>query len=167
MRKILAVLLLIVLMGALGGCKAKVEEGRLIVPVRLDEAALRQLVDLAVKAYTAQQGSNPLTVTVDTLTFLPPDGLAVTMRAQAENLPTVSGQAEMRFAVQDGLPQVTITRLEIPGVMVSEDQLQTLNRLLSTQLQEQMRRAGDRVSLREIAVESDALVLQVEVQLTR
>ncbi len=167
MRKILVVLLLIVLMGVLGGCKAKVEEGRLVVPVRLDESALRQLVDLAVKAYTAQEGSNPLTVTVDTITFLPPDGLAMAIRAQAENTPAIGGQAEMRFAVQDGLPQVTITRLEIPGVTVSEDQLQTLNRLLSAQLQEQVRRAGDRVSLREITVEADALVLQVEVRLTR
>lgn len=167
MRKILLLFVLVVVMAALGGCRAKVEEGRLIVPVRLDETALRQLVDLAVKAYTAQQGSNPLTVTVDTITFLPPDGLAVAMHAQAENTPAVGGQAEMHFAVQDGLPQVTITRLEIPGVAVSEAQLQTLNRLLSDQLQEQMRRAGDRVSLREIAVEADALVLQVEVQLTR
>ena len=167
MRKVRMLLLLMVLVGALVGCKARVEAGRLIVPVRLDESALRQLIDLAIKAYTAQQGSNPLTVTVDTLAFLPPDGLAVAVHAQTENTPTVNAQAEMRFAVQDGLPQVRITRLDIPNVTVSEEQLQTLNNLLSRQLQEQMRRAGDRVTLREISVEADALVLQVEVQLTR
>ncbi len=167
MRKLLLGVAILVLLGVLSGCGAKVESGRVVVPIRLDEAALRALVDLAVKTYAARQGSNPLALEVQQVTFLPPETVVIAMQAQVVGGVKIAGSAEMRFSVQDGLPRVEITRLEIPGATISEAMLSELNALLSNLLQEQVRRAGDRVTLREITVEADALVLKVEVQVAR
>ena len=161
-RNILGLLLAVLALPVLA-CGLSVKDGKLSVPVTLNESTLKSLVN-NVQSVASGSGMD-LSVEVDDLDFKAPDTITASGTFTTDSGQAINGSLDMKFSVEDGKPKVVVTGTNIPGLDTTSDVVKKINDTLSQLLNDQIEASGQSGAVKSIEVTDDSLVITLEVDL--
>ncbi|HMN14979.1 MAG TPA: hypothetical protein PKD55_21900 [Bellilinea sp.] len=145
-------------------CGVKYENGKVAVPISLDEATVLKLIG-GIQDIVNSTGQTKSAVVVNKVHFNPPDMVNAEFTYSPGNGQSVDGNADMKFSVENNQPKVEVVKISIPGVELPAEQITQLNEGLSQALKRQVEAIQSTAEFKSIAVTDKALKITVLVNL--
>jgi len=145
-------------------CGVKYENGKVAIPISLDEATVIKLIG-GIQDVVNSTGQTQSAVVVNKVNFNPPDMVNTEFTYSPGNGQTVDGNADVKFAVDNGQPKVEVVKITIPGMELPAEQITQLNEGLSQSLKRQVEAIQSTAEFKSIAVSDKALKITVLVNL--
>lgn len=147
-------------------CGVSLNQGKLAIPISLDEKAVTRLIDGVQGIIVAASPIQP-SATINHVAFIEPDSIRVDGTYQTSNDTFIQGSMTIAFAVVDDQPRVAVTSLDVPGFEAAAGTMESVNRALEEALQREVGAVQEAAVFKSITVENNALNIIVEVPLKK
>lgn len=154
--------LAVILLASLTACKLSLSNGKLTIPITLDEKAAIRLIE-GVQGIIQVASPEAPAATINHIDFIVPDSIRVDGTYEISENNFSQGTMTVAFGVVDNLPRVAVTNLEIPGVENSADLMDRINQTLVESLQREAGLVGENATFKSIVVDEDSINMIVEV----
>ncbi|MHB8934087.1 MAG: hypothetical protein ACYC6H_11540, partial [Bellilinea sp.] len=113
--KIRAVAAVLILVFFISACGLGLKNGKLSIPISLNEQAITRLVEGVQGIILAASPVKP-DVTINHIAFLEPDSIRVDGTYKTPDSDFIQGSMTIAFGVVNEQPRVQVTSLDIPGM---------------------------------------------------
>ncbi|MHB0924564.1 MAG: hypothetical protein ACYC3H_11455 [Bellilinea sp.] len=164
--KIRAVAAVLILVFFISACGLGLKNGKLSIPISLNEQAITRLVEGVQGIILAASPVKP-DVTINHIAFLEPDSIRVDGTYKTPDSDFIQGSMTIAFGVVNEQPRVQVTSLDIPGMEGLSSTMDDVNRALEEALQREVENVQEAAVFKSITVQDNELKMIVEVPLKK